>query len=437
VTSEKSTTLGEVVDEITVGFVGSMASEYVDTGVPFLRSLNIEPLNIKKNGLKYISQEFHQKLKKSQLKPGDVVVVRTGKPGAAVVIPEWLNDANCSDLVVIRPGKKVNPYWLAYFINCTGAHHVASHLVGAVQQHFNVESAKKMPLVLPTLKDQERVARALKLLDDKIELNRKMNETLEQMARAIFKSWFIDFDPVHAKRQVKKPFGMDDATALFPDSFEKSEMGEIPKGWSAGVVSELFEVNPRYSLTKGAEFPYTEMADLPMGSMSVSGGRLREFTSGSRFSNGDTLIARITPCLENGKTAFVDYLDDSQVGWGSTEFIVLRSRDPLPLEASYLLAREESFRTHLMTNMSGSSGRQRVPESCLSRFSFAKPTQAVATAFGTLVKPMFQMMRANSIESTTLAQARDLLLPRLLFRLAASSSEGAECPIASPKPRGE
>ncbi len=191
--------LDEIANEITVGFVGPMSTEYVVTGIPFLRSLNIDPYRINCADLKYISASFDSRISKSRLNPGDVVIVRTGKPGTAAVVPEWLTKANCSDLVIVRPGPRLSAHFLVYFVNSVAQHHICAHSVGAVQQHFNVGSAKEMTIPLPTLSEQRAIARVLGVLDDKIELNRRMNHTLEALARSIFKSWFVDFDPVVSK----------------------------------------------------------------------------------------------------------------------------------------------------------------------------------------------------------------------------------------------
>ena len=123
--------------------------------------------------------------------------------------------------------------------NSVAAHHVDSHLVGAVQQHFNVGSARTMLMQLPPLPEQRAIAHILGTLDDKIELNRRMNETLEAMARALFKSWFVDFDPVRAKAQGRDPGPPPALAALFPDSFEDSELGEIPKGWEVRSLDAI------------------------------------------------------------------------------------------------------------------------------------------------------------------------------------------------------
>lgn len=184
--------LEDVADELTVGYVGPMASEYVDDGIPFLRSLNIEPLRINKSDLKYISPNFHQRIRKSRLTPGDVVIVRTGKPGTCAVIPEWLADANCSDLVIVRCGEQIDKRFLVYYVNTVASVHVAAHLVGAVQQHFNVGSARTLRINLPPLPEQKAITAVLNSLDDKIDLLHRQNKTLEAMAETLFRQWFVE-----------------------------------------------------------------------------------------------------------------------------------------------------------------------------------------------------------------------------------------------------
>ena len=126
-------------------------------------------------------------------------------------------------------------------------------------------------------------------------------------------------------------------------------------------------------MKKGSVAPYLNMAALPISGPSPNEAVLREFTSGTRFRNGDTLFSRITPCLENGKTAFVKMLPDGTVGWGSTEFIVMRSISPVPPEYTYLLARDHTFRAYAIQNMTGTSGRQRARNgsTCLLPVAFS------------------------------------------------------------------
>ncbi|ELY3409956.1 restriction endonuclease subunit S [Vibrio parahaemolyticus] len=230
--------LGDLCKEITVGYVGSMTKEYVDDGVPFFRSKNISEYQINWDDIKYVSPEFHQKLKKSSLSSGDVAIVRTGKPGTCCVIPEDVAEANCSDIVIARVDEsKLCAHYLSFFMNSIANHQVSSRLVGAVQQHFNVSAAKQIEIPLPSRSEQTKIVHVLKTISDKISLNIRTNHTLEEMAQTIFKSWFVDFDPVKAKMNGEQPEGMDAATAsLFPEKLVESELGLIPEGWEVGTL---------------------------------------------------------------------------------------------------------------------------------------------------------------------------------------------------------
>ena len=262
---------------------------------------------------------------------------------------------------------------------------------------------------------QDEIASLLGALDDRIALLRETNATLEAIARALFKSWFVDFDPVRAKQQGLAPAGMDEATAaIFPDGFEESALGLLPKGWRAAALSDACEINPLRSLKKGIVAPYLDMASLATSGHCVALPVQREFGSGTKFRNGDSLLARITPCLENGKSAFVDFLAEEQVGWGSTEFIVLRPRPPLPEYLGYLLCRHPPFREYAIHSMSGTSGRQRVQNDVLGRYLLAVPGIAVAAAFAEIVTALQKAIAANHAQTQTLATLRDTLLPRLI-----------------------
>jgi type I restriction enzyme S subunit len=255
----------------------------------------------------------------------------------------------------------------------------------------------------------------LEAVDDRITLLREASTTLEAIAQALFKSWFVDFDPVRAKQQGREPEGMDSATAaLFPDSFDESELGLIPMGWRIGILADTFEINPTRKLKKGAIAPYLDMASLATSGHCVEAPIQREMGSGAKFRNGDTLLARITPCLENGKSAFVDFLADGQIGWGSTEFLVLRPKKPLPEYFGYLLCRHPLFREYAIQSMSGTSGRQRIQNDALGRYALALPDSKVALAFSGVVESIQESISTNHETAQTLAALRDTLLPRLI-----------------------
>ena len=273
---------------------------------------------------------------------------------------------------------------------------------------------------MPPLAEQRAIAHVLGTLDDKIELNRQMNETLEEMARALFKSWFVDFEPVRAKMEGRWRPGESlpglpaEHYDLFPDRLVPSELGDIPEGWVVKALEKIVELNPRESMKRGTVAPYLSMASLPMSGPCSDEAVPRAFKSGTRFRNGDTLFARITPCLENGKTALVQSLPKGKIGWGSTEFIVMRAIPPVPDEYPYLLAREEAFRDHAIQSMTGTSGRQRAQVDALAAYALLSPHAEAWNEFRALVSPLFAQIEFNRRELLALAANRDALLPWLV-----------------------
>jgi type I restriction enzyme S subunit len=255
---------------------------------------------------------------------------------------------------------------------------------------------RSLSVSIPPLPIQRRIAAILGALDDKIEVNRRINRTLEAMAGALYKRWFVDFGP-------------------FQDGeFVESEVGLIPEGWTIKPLPEAIEVNPKRTLSKDQVAPYLEMSNMPTSSARVLGWRERAFKSGMRFVNGDVLVARITPCLEHGKTALVDFLAEGQVGWGSTEYIVLHSKPPLPPEYVYFLARSEDFRSYAIKHMTGTSGRQRVPVDCFSSYLIVVPSWESTKEFEQIARLVMATIKQLDTESHKLAATRDYLLPRLL-----------------------
>ncbi|MCI5197009.1 MAG: hypothetical protein D3919_12440 [Candidatus Electrothrix sp. AW5] len=159
---ETTIKLAKLCHKITVGHVGSMASKYIPKGIPFLRSQNVQPFKVTLNNIRYIDEDFHSSLQKSSLNPGDVVIVRSGYPGTAAVVPNSLTKANCSDLVIAKPKETLLPQYLVLFLNSKyGKDIVNANSVGAAQKHFNVTAAKNvlMPMV-PIDKQEELVNRA-------------------------------------------------------------------------------------------------------------------------------------------------------------------------------------------------------------------------------------------------------------------------------------
>lgn len=362
--------------------------------------------------------------------PG-VVTGRYGTIGQVFFIEEDFWPLNTT--LYVRDFKGNDPRFISYFLRTLD---FFAYSDKAAVPGLNRNDLHQAQVRLPAdIEEQRAIAHILGTLDDKIELNRKRNETLEAMARALFKAWFVDFEPVRAKLEGRWQRGQSlpglpaHLYDLFPDRFIESELGGIPEGWEVVPASRLIEFNPSEPLRKEAEAPYIEMAALPTSGSWPDSPVLRPFGSGMRFRNGDTLLARITPCLENGKTAFVQCLPDNTVGWGSTEYIVMRPKHPVPKEFGYLLARDAAFREQAIRSMTGTSGRQRVQSDSVAAFRLAAPlNEDVWNAFLGVAAPTFMSIKANAEAIATLAQLRDTLLPKLISgELRVPDAMLAEC----------
>ena len=385
-------------------------------------------MDVYSNSFIYADMDFmiatatEREISNCSLTMGDVVITKDSERyddiGVPALVREDISDLVCGyHLAILRPNfQKLDGMYLFYALNAVEVQQQFHAYANGVTR-FGLRKADigLVEIPLPPLPEQRAIAHILGTLDDKIELNRRMNETLEEMARALFKSWFVDFDPVRAKMEGRDPGLPKHLADLFPHRLVDSELGPIPEGWEVKALEQFIKLNPRESIKKGTVALYLNMAALPTSGPNPDDTILREYTSGTRFRNGDTLFARITPCLENGKTAFLQALPKDTVGWGSTEFIVMRAIPPVTSVYPYLLARDPAFRAHAIQSMTGTSGRQRARTEALAPYQVAYPTAEVWTAFALIIEPLFSKIHVNSEESRTLAGQRDALLPRLVL----------------------
>jgi len=272
------------------------------------------------------------------------------------------------------------------------------HGGGTNISNLNQDILGRLEVPLPPKPVQCKIAAILSAYDDLVENNTRRIKVLEGMAKMIYREWFVNFRfPGYVKVKMIQ-----------------SEMGHVPKGWGVQRVTEAIEVDPMTKVPKQGMKPFVAMGGLSHTSMLISDIERREGNSGSKFRNGDTLFARITPSLENGKTGFVQFLPDSEaVGFGSTEFIVLRSQTVTP-EYVYLMARSDEFRENAIKSMTGASGRQRVQEACFGKFLIAHPPADLLQSFQNVVMPMFRLVYALSAKNENLRKTRDMLLPKLI-----------------------
>ena len=269
---------------------------------------------------------------------------------------------------------------------------------GATVEHMRLEDVPCLEIYLPELLTQRKIAAILSAYDELIENNLRRIKILEEMAQNLYREWFVKFRfPGHEQAR-----------------FVDSPLGMIPEGWEAKAVTTSIAVNPKVRVPKNGEKPFVSMGLLANNSMLICEVETRTGNSGSKFQNADTLFARITPCLENGKTGYVQFLsNDKAVAFGSTEFIVLRSLSLSP-EFVYLLARSSEFRDNAIKSMSGATGRQRVSEKCFDNFVIAHPDQDTLSKFTIHIAPIFQQSFTLAKKNISLRRTRDMLLPRLI-----------------------
>ncbi|HWI19540.1 MAG TPA: restriction endonuclease subunit S [Vicinamibacterales bacterium] len=285
-----------------------------------------------------------------------------------------------------------------FLLACLNHADIKPFVTGAAQPKLSQGNLRLIEIPLPSIAIQQRIAGIVSAYDELIENSQRRIKILESMARALYREWFVHFRfPGH-------------------ESVPRvdSALGEIPQGWAVKRLTECMEVNPRVTVPREGEKPFVPMGCLSNDSMLISDIESRSGNSGAKFQNGDTLFARITPCLENGKTGFVQFLPGpNSVAFGSTEFIVLRSRSLTP-EMVYLLARSDWFRGVAIKSMSGATGRQRVQEKCFDDLQLAQPPQDLLDRFSEIVEPSFGLVHELHQKIDVLRRTRDLLLPRLL-----------------------
>lgn len=345
----------------------------------------------------------------------DVILSRRCNPGETAVVPRGMSCALGQNLVILRSnGKYIYPPFLRWITRSRQWWlEVNKYInVGAVFESLRCSDIVNFKIPVLPLLEQQAIAHILGTLDDKIELNRRQNATLEAMAQAIFKEWFVDFGPVRAKMEGRQPECMSREIAdLFPDRLDSEGK---PEGWEWAVLSDCCEINPKRVLQKNKYASYLDMSNMPTTNALPHKWNMRNFTSGMKFMNGDTLIARITPCLENGKTAFVDFLKNDEVGWGSTEYIVLRPKSNISPFWGYLLSKTDEFRKFAIQSMTGTSGRQRVQVDQLADFQIAKAPGTIHNILRIQFDSIVRKLSKNRNEANILIDIRDTLLPKLI-----------------------
>ena len=423
------TTLGEVCrrggGNIQTGPFGSQlhASDYVPVGVPSIMPTNIGENRIVEDGIVRITEHDANRLGQHRLRTGDIVYSRRGDVEKRALIREreegWLCGTGC---LKVRLGTGVvDPLFASLFLGHPSIREwIVRHAVGATMPNLNTSIMSAVPFALPPLAEQKAIAAVLGVLDDKIELNRRMNATLEAMARALFQSWFVDFDPVRAKLDGRQPEGLDAATAaLFPATFQVSPLGPIPQGWDVKTADEVSTVGigktpPRkehhWFSENPSDVPWMSIRDL--GDAGVFISHTSEFLTAEAVEKfrvrripDNTVVLSFK--LTMGRVAITDgeMLSNEAIAH-------FRLNPEMPFGSAYLYCYLKGFGYDQLG--STSSIATAINSDMVRGIRILVPPIGIAEVFEQTVKPLFTQMKNIRKQSRTLATLRDTLLPKLL-----------------------
>ena len=346
---------------------------------------SLQPFTKNPSGFSW--EEFNGGMK---FRNGDTLVARitpcleNGKTSYIDILNEGEIGFGSTEYIVLREKPQISDKQFLYYFCISPIFRdvaILSMTGSSGRQRVQTDVVRQHLFELPPIKEQKTIASVLSSLDDKIDLLHRQNKTLEAMAETLFRQWFVE---------------------------------EVENDWEEGTIYDLIEFNPTRKLAKGEMAPYLEMAALSTNTFNPDGWYLREFSSGTKFTNGDTLLARITPCLENGKTAYVTFLENDQVAWGSTEYIVMRPKGNLHPFFAYSLARNSDFRDYAEGCLAGSSGRQRIDVDHLKDYKISIPSVTRIKNYNAFAESITPKLHANSQQIRTLETLRDTLLPKLM-----------------------
>ena len=379
--------LEDVIDDIAAGPFGSnlKVSSFVDFGFPIIDGANLKGFEVTDNITKFVTKEKAYSLKRSIAKRGDVVVTISGNVGQIAYIPmdSKYEEYLCSQRqfrVTFNKQKVYAPYIVFYFHTREGQSKILSfaNQVGVPALSQPLKNFKAITIDLPKFDSQKRIANIVQTFNEKIKINSKINDNLSKQA-----------------------------FALFERLMQESGAREVS-------LCNYANLNPKRYLRKGTLAKCIDMSELSTKGAFPSGWVVKPFNGGMRFANGDTIMARITPCLENGKAMFANFLSQGETAFGSTEYIVLSPKHGVPPEMLYCLVRYPEFIDFAVKNMNGSSGRQRVSAETIGTFHMPTFEASHLQALGDQLKPIFLEIRKNCLENLALAELRDTLLPKLL-----------------------
>jgi type I restriction enzyme S subunit len=406
--------LGELLSRkgITYGVV--KPGDYETNGTPLIKAADVENGRVNTTPNFRISQEKHQEHSRTELDGGELLITLVGTPGQCAIAPPEVKGFNVVRAVgVFSVSALADSRFIMYSIQAPQSQAYIRNVCNTtVQTTLNLGDLKGLPLSIPGINAQKAIAHILGTLDDKIELNRKTNETLEAMAKALFKSWFVDFDPVRAKAEGRSTGLPDEISDLFPDSFEDSELGEIPRGWIDGEIQDVAELNPETwgRRNQPISVRYVDLSNVKHGKIdSIEDYRWEDAPSRARriLKTGDTVVGTVRP--GNGSYCLIG--EDGITG--STGFTVLRPKNKNDSAFVYLgsCSKENIDR---LAHLADGGAYPAVRPELVAQTPVIIAARDVLDCFSIRVSPLFVAAEERKQSSKVLCQVRDTLLPKLI-----------------------
>lgn len=343
----------------------------------------------------------------TKYKAGDVLVSNI-RPYLKKIWQADCSGGCSSDVLVFRARPHHSPGFLyALLLQDAFFDYVMTGKKGSKMPRGDKQQIMLYPVLQFSGKDEERIGYLISAVSQKILINEKLNDNLEAMAQALYDYWFVQFD---FPDENGKPYKSSGGKMVWSEELKR----EIPEGWRIDKLIDIIQANPTEKLGKGVDAPYIAMEALSTTNYLTGAPARKKYAGGMKFRNMDVLIARITPCLENGKTALVHDLNVNEVGFGSTEYIVIRGKHfPLPLFC-ITLARSPEFRPYAISKMTGTSGRRRLDYKDVETYRLPIPPDEVLRRFESWGNPVLEKMHQQHIQSRALEKQRDFLLPLLM-----------------------
>ena len=329
-----------------------------------------------------ISEEDYMKvIQRSRVEQFDILFSMIGTIGNTVRVVSPEVDFAVKNMAIFKMGQNdLKSKWLYYWLkSSTAKAYISSRLAGSTQSYLTLDALRNFPIYAPDERAMQGITDILSSIDDKIELNNRINHNLEEQVQ---------------------------------ERFDSMIMSDIGLGYCQ--IADYVDVNPKRSLRKNVPAKCVDMSFLSTTGPFPSGWETKAYNGGMKFMNGDAIMARITPCLENGKVAYANFLDDGEVAFGSTEYIVLHAKEGVDPVFTYFLARNKNFVDYATKNMNGSSGRQRVSGDTIEKYMIPVIDNDSLNEFSSFAAPAMEVIRNNSFEIRSLAATRDALLPLLL-----------------------